>query len=376
MRVVIAMDSFKGSLSSIEAGKAVAEGVRRADGTIECVVCPVADGGEGTSAALTEGLHGETVRVRVTGPLGEKVTAEYGVKGDLAILEMAQAAGLPLVPQDKRNPMKTTTYGVGEMLRDAINRGCKRFVLGIGGSATNDGGAGMLQALGFDLLDKDGNPVPFGAEGLRVLAKIENKNALPALKNCVIRAACDVTNPLCGENGCSAVFGPQKGAAPEMIREMDGYMRNYAALTKNLYPESDLDTSGAGAAGGLGFALGVFLHAELMPGIEIVMEETRLEEKIKNADFVVTGEGRLDAQTAMGKAPVGVAKLAKKYHKPVIAFAGGIEKGAEACNKAGITAFFPAVRGVTTLDEAMRPETAAENLAESAEQVFRLLTLR
>ena len=187
MRVVIAMDSFKGSLSSIEAGKAVAEGVRRADGAIECAVCPVADGGEGTSAALTEGLHGETVRVRVTGPLGEKVTAEYGVKGDLAILEMAQAAGLPLVPQDKRNPMKTTTYGVGEMLRDAINRGCKRFILGIGGSATNDGGAGMLQALGFDLLDKDGNPVPFGAEGLRVLAKIENKNALPALKNCVRR---------------------------------------------------------------------------------------------------------------------------------------------------------------------------------------------
>lgn len=363
MRVVIAMDSFKGSLSSIEAGKAVAEGVRRADGAIECAVCPVADGGE-------------TVRVRVTGPLGEKVTAEYGVKGDLAILEMAQAAGLPLVPQDKRNPMKTTTYGVGEMLRDAINRGCKRFILGIGGSATNDGGAGMLQALGFDLLDKDGSPVPFGAEGLRVLAKIENKNALPALKNCVIRAACDVTNPLCGENGCSAVFGPQKGATPEMIREMDGYMRNYAALTKELYPESNLDTPGAGAAGGLGFALGVFLHAELMPGIEIVMEETRLEEKIKNADFVVTGEGRLDAQTAMGKAPVGVAKLAKKYHKPVIAFAGGIEKGAEACNKAGITAFFPAVRGVTTLDEAMRPETAAENLAESAEQVFRLLTLR
>ena len=161
-----------------------------------------------------------------------------------------------------------------------------------------------------------------------------------------------------------------------MIREMDGYMRNYAALTKELYPESNLDTPGAGAAGGLGFALGVFLHAELMPGIEIVMEETRLEEKIKNADFVVTGEGRLDAQTAMGKAPVGVAKLAKKYHKPVIAFAGGIEKGAEVCNKAGITAFFPAVRGVTTLDEAMRPETAAENLAESAEQVFRLLTLR
>ena len=209
-----------------------------------------------------------------------------------------------------------------------------------------------------------------------MLAKIENKNALPALKNCVIRAACDVTNPLCGENGCSAVFGPQKGATPEMIREMDSYMRNYAALTKNLYPESDLGTPGAGAAGGLGFALGVFLHAELMPGIEIVMEETHLEEKIKNADFVVTGEGRLDAQTAMGKAPVGVAKLAKKYHKPVIAFAGGIEKGAEACNKAGITAFFPAVRGVTTLDEAMRPETAAENLAESAEQVFRLLTLR
>ena len=292
MRVVIAMDSFKGSLSSIEAGKAVAEGARRADSTVECIVCPVADGGEGTSAALTEGLHGETVRIPVTGPLGEKITAEYGVVGDLAILEMAQAAGLPLVPKDKRNPMHTTTYGVGEMLRDAINRGCKRFILGIGGSATNDGGIGMLQALGFDLLDKNGKPVPFGAEGLHVLAKIEDKNALPALKSCVIRAACDVTNPLCGENGCSAVFGPQKGAAPEMIREMDGYMQNYAALAKTLYPES------------------------------------------------------------------------------------GIEKGAEACNKAGITAFFPAVRGVTTLEEAMRPEVAAENLAESAEQVFRLLTLK
>lgn len=376
MRVVIAMDSFKGSLSSLEAGRAVKEGARRANSSIECVVCPVADGGEGTSAALTEGLHGETVRVEVTGPLGEKITAEYGVAGDLAILEMAQAAGLPLVPKGKRDPMKTTTYGVGEMLRDALNRGCKRVLLGIGGSATNDGGAGMLQALGLDLLDKDGKPIPFGAEGLRALEKIEDKNALPALKNCKIRAACDVTNPLCGENGCSAVFGPQKGATPEMIREMDGFLQNYAAITKNLYPESDPNKPGAGAAGGLGFALDAFLHAELTPGIEIVMEETHLEEKIKTADLVVTGEGRLDAQTAMGKAPVGVAKLAEKYHKPVIAFAGGIEKGAEACNEAGITAFFPAVRGVTTLDEAMRPEIAAENLAESAEQVFRLLSLK
>ena len=376
MRVVIAMDSFKGSLSSLEAGRAVKEGARRADGSIECIVCPVADGGEGTSAALTEGLHGETVRVKVTGPLGEQVTAEYGVSGDLAILEMAQAAGLPLVPKDKRNPMKTTTYGVGEMLRDALTRGCKRVLLGIGGSATNDGGAGMLQALGFDLLDKDNKPVPFGAEGLRVLAKISDKNVLPALKDCKIRAACDVTNPLCGENGCSAVFGPQKGATPGMIRETDEYMRNFAALTKKLYPESDASKPGAGAAGGLGFALDAFLHAELTPGIEIVMEETHLEEKIRNADLVVTGEGRMDAQTAMGKTPVGVAKLAAKHHKPVIAFAGGVEKGAEACNKAGITAFFPAVRGVTTLDEAMRPETAAENLAESAEQVFRLLRLK
>ena len=289
---------------------------------------------------------------------------------------MAGAAGLPLVPPEKRDPLYTTTYGVGEVIRDAISRGCRRFILGIGGSAANDGGAGMLQALGFDLSDTDGRPIPYGAAGLAKLRHISAENALAALQDCTFRVACDVENPLCGENGCSAVYGPQKGADAESIRRMDGWLREYASLAKTVFPESDASYPGSGAAGGMGFALRTFLGASLESGVQIVMEETGLAEKIRAADLVVTGEGRMDAQTAMGKAPVGVAKLAKKYHKPVIAFAGGIGEGARACNAAGIQAFFPAVRSVTTLEEAMRPDAASRNLTDSAEQVFNLLKLR
>ncbi|MGN0478009.1 MAG: glycerate kinase [Hominenteromicrobium sp.] len=376
MRVVIAMDSFKGSLSSLEAGQAVKTGVLRAFPQAETEICPLADGGEGTAAALTAGLCGETVRVTVTGPLGAPISCAYGIVGDLAVIEMAVAAGLTLVPPEKRDPMHTTTYGVGEVIRDAVSRGCRRFILGIGGSATNDGGAGMLQALGFDLLDADGRPVPYGAAGLAKLRHISAENALPALEACTFRVACDVENPLCGENGCSAVYGPQKGADAESICVMDGWLREYASLAKTVFPESDAACPGSGAAGGMGFALRTFLGASLESGVRIVMEETGLAEKIRAADVVVTGEGRMDAQTAMGKAPVGVAQLAARCKKPVLAFAGGIGEGARACNAAGILAFFPAVRGVTTLEEAMQPDTAARNLADSAEQAFRLLQIR
>lgn len=375
MQVVIAMDSFKGSVSSLQAGAAVKAGVLRAFPEAAVELCPLADGGEGTVEALTAGLGGKTVRAAVTGPLGAPVECAYGIAGDLAVIEMAGAAGLTLVPPGSRNPLFTTTYGVGEVIRDAASRGCRRFIVGIGGSATNDGGAGMLQALGFDLLDADGMPIPLGAEGLARLKHISAENALPALKDCVFRVACDVTNPLCGETGCSAVYGPQKGADGESIRRMDGWLRDYARLAKTVFPESDAAFPGSGAAGGMGFALRTFLGAELKSGVEIVMEETGLAEKIRRADIVVTGEGHMDAQTAMGKAPVGVARLAKRYGKPVIAFAGGVGAGAESCNAAGIDAFFPAVRGVTTLEEAMEPETAAKNLAASAEQAFRLLKI-
>ena len=376
MRVVIAMDSFKGSLSSLEAGQAVKLGILRAFPSAETEICPLADGGEGTAAALTAGLHGETVHITVTGPLGAPVSCAYGMAGDLAVIEMAGAAGLTLVPPERRNPLYTTTYGVGEVIRDAIARGCRRFILGIGGSATNDGGAGMLQALGFDLSDAGGKPIPRGAAGLEKLRQISAENALAALRDCTFRVACDVQNPLCGRDGCSAVYGPQKGADGESIRCMDHWLRDYAALAKTVFPASDASYPGSGAAGGMGFALRTFLGARLESGVKIVTEETGLAEKIRAADLVVTGEGRMDAQTSMGKAPVGVAQLAARYEKPVLAFAGGIGAGARACNAAGILAFFPAVRGITTLEEAMRPETAAQNLTDSAEQAFNLLKLR
>lgn len=376
MKVTIAMDSFKGSLSSMEAGEAVKAGLLRAFPDGEAEICPLADGGEGTAEAITRGLRGELVRLTVTGPLGTPVECTYGVAGDLAIIEMAEAAGLTLVPPEKRDPLYTTTYGVGEMIRDAVNRGCRRFIVGIGGSATNDGGAGMLQVLGFDLLDNMGAPIGYGAAGLRDLRYIGTAHAMPELSECVFRIACDVENPLCGENGCSAVYGPQKGASPESIKDMDAWLRGYASLVKAVFPESDAELPGAGAAGGMGFAFASFLSGRLESGIGIVMQETGLEEKIREADLVVTGEGRMDAQTAMGKAPVGVAKLAAKYGKPTIAFAGGIGAGAQACNAAGITAFFPAVRGVTTLEDAMDKENAKRNLADSAEQAFRMLKIR
>lgn len=373
MKVVVAMDSFKGSLTSLAAGAAVREGILRADPTAEVLVRPLADGGEGTVEALVSGMGGRLRTVRVTGPLGEGVDCAYGVLGDTAVIEMAGAAGLPLVPAEERDPLRTTTYGVGEVIADAIAQGCRRFLVGIGGSATNDGGAGMLQALGFGLLDAEGRDIPRGAQGLKKLARIETAGALPALAGCRFRVACDVTNPLCGEKGASAVFGPQKGARPADIPRMDAWLAAYAQIAAKAFPGADPEAPGTGAAGGLGFAFRTFLSGELEPGVQIVLEETRLAEALAGADVVVTGEGRLDGQTAMGKAPVGVARLAKARGCLVLALAGGVTRDAGACNGAGIDAFFPAVRGVTTLAEAMDPENARANLADAAEQAFRLL---
>ncbi len=375
MKVVIAIDSFKGSLETLESGGAVAEGIKAVFPDAETVICPLADGGEGTVRAVTAALGGELCRVEVTGPLGKSVVAEYGIISSerLAVLEMSAAAGITLVPEEKRNPLYTTTRGVGEMILDAISKGCRKFIIGIGGSATNDGGVGMLKALGFEFLDERGEPIADGAIGLSALHRIVTDKAIRELAECEIRVACDVSNPLCGDSGCSRIYGPQKGADEKMIADMDGWLSHYASLTRELLPEADADFPGVGAAGGLGFALKYYLGASLGSGIGLVMDAIRLEEHIIDADIVITGEGRLDSQSAMGKAPVGVARLAKKHGKRVIAFAGAVSDGAEVCNKEGIDAFFPIVRRPCTLGEAMDKENAYKNLKSTAEQVFRLL---
>ncbi len=375
MKIVIAIDSFKGSLTSFQAGSAVKDAIERLDKSAEVLVKPLADGGEGTVEALASCLDSEIINLTVKGPLLQPVSAKYCILKDTntAVIEMASASGITLISADQRNPLETTTFGVGELIKDAINRGCRRFIIGIGGSATNEGGTGMLTALGYEFLDKDGKSIPLCGGGLEVLHKISTKNVIPQLKECSFKIACDVTNPLCGEKGCSAVFGPQKGATSEMIKDMDSWLEKYACLAKTVSDKADKDCAGAGAAGGLGFAFLTFTNAVLKSGIDIVLEETSLESYIKSADIVVTGEGRLDSQTVMGKAPIGVAKLAKKYGKKVIAFSGCVTSDAEVCNKHGIDAYFPILRGVSTLEEAMNAENAYKNLTATAYQVFRLL---
>ena len=382
MKVAIAIDSFKGSLSSIAAGNAAAEGVRRVFPDAECAVRPLADGGEGTVDALVAGLGGELKRVTVTGPAGKPVTAKYGLLPDgVAVMEMAEAAGITLVSGAEKNPLYTTTYGVGEMILDAVRNGAKKFVIGIGGSATNDGGAGMLQALGFRLLDADGNDIPRGGAGLAKLARIEVKAKGEGeqwnVSSCSFRIACDVKNPLCGENGASAVFGPQKGATPEMVKELDAALAHFAAIFQSNNPNNRTieQFPGSGAAGGLGFGFKAFLGAELVPGVDLILNETHLEDFVREADVVITGEGRLDGQTVMGKAPIGVARLAKKHGKRVLAFSGILGDGVEAVNAAGIDAYFPILRKLVTLEEALDVKNAAANLAATVEQAFRILKL-
>lgn len=378
MKVVIAIDSFKGSLGSVEAGNAAARGVKRVFPDAECIVSPLADGGEGTVDALVAGMGGEFREVEVTGPDGRPTEARYGfLPGGTAVMEMAQAAGITLVSGAARNPLRTTTYGVGEMIRDAAANGAKRIVMGIGGSATNDGGAGMLQALGWRLLDASGKDIQRGGAGLADISRIESPDAdaYADVSGLSFRIACDVTNPLCGPNGASAVFGPQKGATPEMVAALDAALARFAAVaTASLGATGDAASApGAGAAGGLGYAFKTFLGAELTQGVDLVLQETRLDDAMRDVDVVVTGEGRLDGQTAMGKAPIGVARLAKRHYAQVLAFAGCLGDGVEALNEAGIDAYFPILRRVVTLEEALDRTAAAANLADAVEQAFRLL---
>lgn len=377
MKVAVAVDSFKGSLSTFESAKAIKEGIKEVYKDAEVFTCPIADGGEGTVDAVVSATNGEMKKVVVHNPLGDLIESNYGIIADskTAIIEMSAAAGITLISEKDRNPLNTTTYGVGEMILDAISAGCRNFIIGIGGSATNDGGVGMLQALGFEFLDKNGKQVEFGAKGLGEIVEIRTENAAPELCECTFLIACDVKNVLCGENGCSSIYGPQKGATPDMIKDMDEWLANYAQLTKKVLPESDENVPGTGAAGGLGFAFLSYLKGELRSGVDLVIKETNLEKYIKDADIVITGEGRLDGQSYMGKAPIGVASLAKKYNKPVIAFSGCVTEDAVLCNEHGIDAFFPIVRKPCTLEDAMDINNAYRNLKDTTVQVFRLIKM-
>ena len=388
MKVIIAIDSLKGSLTSMEAGRAIKEGILKAKPDTLVSIKPLADGGEGTTDALIEGLGGKRVNLTVTGPMGTPVDCYYGIleneEGHTAVMEMAQAAGITLVPSNQKNPLVATTYGVGEMILHAIENGCRSFIIGIGGSATNDGGIGMLKALGYEFLDELGNDVGEGGQALSKIHTIKSDNVNKNISLCNFKIACDVTNPLYGENGATYIYGPQKGVTEDMKETLDQGMAHFALQTAMHFGVNHALTPGAGAAGGLGFAFLSYLNGDLTPGIDLILDAVGFEEELRlgvvNTDsssvselIVITGEGRLDHQTSMGKAPVGVARLAKKYGAKVIAFAGAVTKDATACNNAGIDAFFPIVRGVTTLEEAMNPENARENMIATVEQVFRLL---
>lgn len=377
MNVIVAIDSLKGSLRSLQAGAAAKAGILRAIPDATVSVKPVADGGEGTVNALVSGLSGRSVTIAVTGPLGETVEATYGILPDhTAVIEMAEAAGLPLVPAEKRNPMITTTYGVGEMIQHALDEGCRSFIIGIGGSATNDGGTGMLRALGCRFRKADGTDIAPGAQELAGLAAIETEALDPRLKESRFSIACDVTNPLCGSNGASYIFAPQKGADPATVRKLDSALAHLADITAATLGTDLRDQPGAGAAGGLGFAFASYLNGTLRPGVDIVLDAVLPESELRAADIVVTGEGRFDGQTAMGKAPVGIARRAKACGCKVIVLAGSVEhSGARATqqNPPLIDAVFPILPGAMTLEEAMHEDVAYENMEYTAEQVFRVV---
>lgn len=376
MKIVIAMDSFKGSLSSTEAAAAVREGIQASGMDAEIVIKPLADGGEGTAAAFVEGMGAEEIQLTVTGPLGKPVKSSYAVlrETNTAVIETASAVGLTYIPSELRNPLYTTSRGAGELIRDALDRGLRKFVVGIGGSGTNDGGIGMLTALGFSFLDREGRETGCFGRDVAEIDRIDSSKADPRLSECTFQIACDVNNPLCGETGASMVFGPQKGATEELAEELDRALLHFSNLVKRDLGKDTADLPGSGAAGGLGYAFRTFLNGSLEPGISIIMEAVGLEEELQNADIVITGEGRLDGQTAMGKAPVGVAKLAAEYGCQVIAFAGAVAPEARLCLEQGIDAYFPIVRGPIRREEAMEKERARRNMKETAEQVFRLIS--
>jgi glycerate 2-kinase len=373
MRILIAPQSLKGSLTAAEAGQAIAQGVRAVYPMAEIEIVPVADGGEGTVQALVDATGGKIIQQTVTGPLGEPVPAFFGLMGDgrTAAIEMAACAGLPLVPPERRDPRITTTYGVGELILAALDYGSRHFIIGIGGSATNDGGAGMAQALGASLLTKEGTEIARGGAALAAVAHISGATMDPRLQECTVEVACDVTNPLCGPTGASAVYGPQKGATPEMVAELDGALAHYAQIIEQDLGLTVRDIPGAGAAGGLGAGLMAFLHATLRPGAQIVLEAVHLEERMRTADLVFTAEGQIDTQTAYGKSVGAVASMAKRYGLPVLALAGSLGDHYQVVYELGVDAVAALPASPMTLAYAM--EHAARLISDAAERACRLL---
>jgi len=369
MKIIIAPDSFKESLTALEVADAIENGFKQVLPQAEYVKVPMADGGEGTVQSLVDATHGKIISKMVIGPLGEPVDAFFGILGNgkTAVIEMAAASGLQLVPIDKRNPLVTTTWGTGELILAALDYGVEHIIIGIGGSATNDGGAGMAQALGVKLLTQEGDDVAYGGGSLEQITTIDISNMDSRLQNIKIEVACDVNNPLVGPSGASAIYGPQKGASPEMVKQLDTNLNHYADIIKTSLGKDIKDIPGAGAAGGLGAGLLAFLSAELRRGIEIVISATNLEKLVQEATLVITGEGKIDSQTINGKTPIGVAKTAKKYGVPVIGIAGNIAQDSSVVYEHGIDALFCIVPHVTTLQDAM--ENAKEYVSNTARNI-------
>ncbi|KQA20764.1 glycerate kinase [Vibrio metoecus] len=372
MKVVIAPDSFKESLTAKQVCDAIQVGLARVWNDAKFVAIPVADGGEGTVQSLVDATQGRIVDVNVMGPQGKRVDAFYGMLGDsqTAVIEMAAASGLHHVPMTQRDPKLTTSFGTGELIRHALDQGVTKLIIGLGGSATNDGGVGMLAALGARFTNADGDPIQLTGGGLRELTHIDLQDFDPRLQHCDILVACDVNNPLCGDKGASAVFGPQKGATPEDVQLLDGALRQFGLLTEKVTGKMVLESAGAGAAGGMGAALLAYTQAILRPGIEIVLETVQLAHQVSDADLVITGEGRIDSQTVHGKTPMGVAKVAKRFDVPVLALCGCTGDNYQAVYQCGIDAVFAAVPRAMSLEDALKESDF--NLADLAENVARL----
>ena len=376
MKIVIAPDSFKESLTALEVANAIERGFKRIFPNAEYVKLPMADGGEGTVQSLVDATRGRLIEAEVTAPLGNQVKSFFGLSGDgkTAIIEMAAASGLHLVPMDERNPCQTTSFGTGELIKQALDLGVQHIILGIGGSATNDGGAGMLQALGLRLLDKNGQSIGFGGAALSNLAEIQLADLDPRLQHVQIEVACDVNNPLCGERGASAIFGPQKGATPEMVKELDAALAHFAEIADRDCGKQIKEQSGAGAAGGMGGGLLLLPNVQLKAGVQIVLDNLKFAEQVKDADLVITGEGRMDAQSILGKTPIGVARTAKQFNRPVIAIAGCLREDYEVVYEHGIDAVFPIIRNLGDLPTILKQ--GEQNLISTAQNVARLLSLK
>ena len=372
MKIVIAPDSFKESLTALEVAEAIEAGLKKVLPDAEYVKVPMADGGEGTVQSLVDATEGRLISAEVCAPLGNKVKAEFGLSGDgrTAIIEMAAASGLHLVPPEARNPLRTTSYGTGELILAALDEGVEKIIVGIGGSATNDGGAGMLQALGALLLDAQHQPIGAGGGCLQDLAAIDLSGLDKRLAGVEIVVACDVDNPMCGEKGASAVFGPQKGATPEMVQALDSGLQHFAAIAARDLGLDIQSPAGAGAAGGMGGGVLLLPDARLQAGVQIVMEAVKLAEKVQDADLVITGEGRMDAQSVHGKTPIGVAHTAKAFGKPVIAIVGCLREDYEVVYAQGIDAVFPIIRQLGSLEEIL--QHGRDNLVSAAQNVARI----